>query len=191
LRISAHLPEAIDLKRYGDIEWEYARPIAEALASSPQFKTWLLSQTRFAPLAENAVLLHEEMKMKRSATAETWWRSHFTEKCRCEGCSGQETDLLAIFQSDEMRFALHVEVKQPKDNFRKEKDQSRNYALRAACWARAAPAKVLDHDDADTLLIFSEKRRQDYSKEIEEFGASVSFEDIWGAFPEIMPISEK
>jgi hypothetical protein len=48
-----------------------------------------------------------------------WNLSHCTEKCRCQGCSGQETDILAIFEAATgTRFGLHFEVKQPADNSR-------------------------------------------------------------------------
>ncbi|MEQ8655461.1 MAG: hypothetical protein RIC87_23615 [Kiloniellales bacterium] len=171
--------------RYGGIEWEYAAPIADALVASSEFRGWLLKKTRFAHQADQAILLHREMKARRSANAETWWRSYFTEKCRCQGCSGQETDMLAIFMSGGARFALHIEIKQPKDRFPTHKDQARNYGLRAACWAHSAPASVLEHEDADTVLVYAEKRRFDYSDQLKKFGAAVTFEEISSTFEEI------
>jgi hypothetical protein len=171
--------------RYGSIEYAYATPIAEALAEMDSFKRWFIGRTRFAD-DSNAVLLHNEMRLARSQVAENWWRSHFTEACRCRGCSGQETDLLAIFRKgDGSRFALHCEVKQPKDEFPTGKNQGINYNLRARCWSRSSPPKVLQHDDADTLLICSKFRLSDYGTNTTPFGTIVTFEQIAREFPDV------
>ena len=164
--------------RYGSEEWKYAEPVARALVESPEFLIWFLSRTRFAPYAQEAVLLHRERKARRSASSETWWRSHYTEKCRCKGCSGQETDMLAVFSAAPNRFALHIEVKQPKDKFPSNRDQAGNYGLRAACWVRTPPRSVLPHSDAETVLLFSETRRAEYSEHIQKFGSSITFEEM-------------
>ncbi len=164
--------------RYGSEEWKYAEPVASALAENPEFLVWFLSRTRFAPHAQRAALLHREMKAMRSASSETWWRSHYTEKCRCEGCSGQETDMLAVFSAAPNRFALHIEVKQPMDKFPSHRDQARNYQLRAACWVRTPPRAVLPHSDAETVLLFSESRRAEYSDHIQKFGSSITSEEM-------------
>lgn len=169
--------------KYGSIEWAYADPFARALVENREFLVWLLGRTAFRPMAQEAVLMHNEMKLKRSPTSETWWRSHYTEKCRCEGCSGQETDLLAVFAAGSNRFALHIEVKQPKDSFPTTKDQASNYGFRAACWVRSPPKAVLRHTAAETMLLFSESRRVDYAAHIPKFGSSVTFEEIAKAFP--------
>ncbi len=170
--------------RYGSVEWAYAEPIARALQESAEFRRWFLNQTRFGIHARNAVLLHEPMKSQRSASAESWWRSHYTEKCRCPGCSGQETDLLAVFDSAGTRFALHVEIKRPGDSFPAHKDQAGNYRLRAACWARQAPAAVLPHNDADTILVCAESQMAEFAPHLSKFGAALTFEVIAQALPQ-------
>jgi hypothetical protein len=147
--------------RFGGVEWTYAEPFAQAVVGQAAFRAWVLGRTRFAPCVREAVLLHEAMKSKRTKVAESWWRSHYTEKCRCRGCSGQETDLLAVFQVGKPCFALHIKVKQPDDDVDPKKDQAANYALRAECWVRQAPERVLPHAAADTMLLFSERRRAD------------------------------
>lgn len=172
--------------RYGGIEWTYAEPIARALVESRDFRCWFLQQTRFSEHAEEAVLLNEEMQARRAASAETWWRSHFTEKCRCPGCSGQETDLLAVFARGSFRFAIHVEVKRPGDKFPKQKDQAHNYSLRAQCWARRPPSAILPHHDADTMLIFSKSQQEEFAPHRAKFGASATFEAISRALPQGM-----
>jgi hypothetical protein len=170
--------------RYGSVEYQFAAPFAEALTRDVAFRTWVLKRTMFATYADDARLLDKEMHALRSPSAESYWRSHYTEKCRCPGCRGQETDLLAVFESGRnYRFALHVEIKQPKDKFPNEKDQAANYSLRAACWVRSPPKAVLPHSSADTMLLFSEAKRQDYGSHLPKFGSVLSFEEVAAVSP--------
>ena len=96
--------------------------------------------------------------------------------------------MLCIFSAAGSRFALHVEVKQPLDNFSPKKDQAKNYGLRADCWARASPKAVLAHSAADTMLLFSETRRADYLEHIHKFGSSMTFEEITKNFPKVVSL---
>lgn len=173
--------------RYGSIKWTYAEPFARALVEQPAFRAWVLERTCFAPMATGALVLAEQMMDQRSRKAESWWRSHSTERCRCPGCFGQETDLLAVFEARQLRFALHVEVKQPTDDFPTDRDQAESYALRAVCWARSAPQRVLPHAAADTMLLFSEGRRESYAAHIPKFGSAMTFEEAARAFPQVAP----
>lgn len=169
---------------YGSLEYAYAEPFASALVVDPAFRCWVLRQTKFAPYAAEARLLHEEMGARRSKGSATWWRSHFTEKCRCQGCSGQETDILAVFEVvTGHRFALHVEVKQPTDRFPVDKDQAANYALRAQCWVTSAPKAVLPHAAADTALLCGVSKLEEYRSHLPKFGAVITFEDVAKMFP--------
>lgn len=168
---------------YGSVEFAYAEPFANSLVTDPAFRSWVVRQSKFAVFAQGARLLHEEMWAKRSKSSSTWWRSHYTEKCRCQGCRGQETDILAIFEATNgMRFGLHFEVKQPADDFTKE-DQAANYAIRANCWATSAPAAVVPHSDAATMLLCSALKLSDYAPHVSKFGSRITFEEISGAFP--------
>src|SRR5271163_3840627 len=98
-------------KSYGSTEFAYAKPFADALVDDPAFRSWVLRRTKFAHLAEGSRLLSEEMKARRSSSSTNWWRSHYTDE---DG----ETDILAVFEAAAgFRFALHFEVKQPKDRF--------------------------------------------------------------------------
>ncbi len=100
------------------------------------------------------------------------------------GCSGQETDISAIFEAGTgMRFGLHFEVKQPTDKFSTKKDQDANYALRANCWATSAPKAVVPHADAATVLLCSASKRSEYSPHLSKFGTVITFEGIAGMFP--------
>ncbi len=170
---------------YGSIEFSYAEPFANTLEADPAFRSWVLRRTKFAGFAESARLLHEEMQARRSGSSKTWWRSHFTERCRCQGCSGQETDILAIFEAmTSMRFGLHFEVKQPADKFPAKKDQAANYALRAKCWAASAPKAIVPHDDAATVLLCSTSKLTEYSPHLLKFGSVITFEEVAKAFPQ-------
>jgi hypothetical protein len=134
----------------------------------------------------NARLLDEEMKAWRGNASAEWWRFHFTEKCRCDGCSGKETDILAIFEhTSKLRFALHFEVKHPNDKFKYDGIQSRGYPLRAQCWTTNPPARVLPHQKASTVLLFSETRRAEYASHLPPFRTLITLEDIERKFPEV------
>ncbi len=170
---------------YGSVEFAYAEPFANALLATPAFRSWVLGQTKFAAFQREARLLHNEMRAQRSKSSATWWRSHFTEKCRCQGCRGQETDILAVFEaSSGMRFGLHFEVKQPADKFPTKKDQAANYTLRAQCWATSAPKSVVPHADAATVLLCSASKLTEYSPHLPKFGTVITFEEIARTYPE-------
>ena len=172
--------------RYGDLEFAYAEPIAEAIAHLPSFRTWMLSRTIFSASAETSRVLVEEMRAKRGKSAQTWWRSHYTERCRCNGCSGQETDILTVFEDAAgERFAIHFEVKQPTDRFPSGKDQAANYRQRAACWTTKPPPAVVPHHHAATGLLYSARREQDYLPNLSKFDFAVTFEEIRQSFPMI------
>ena len=170
---------------YGHKELLYAEPFANALVENDEFRSWILKRTKFAPYADSAKVLAGEMLAQRSVGTKYWWRSHYTESCRCFGCSGHETDLLAIFEDAKReRFALHVEVKHPGDSFKKE-NQARAYPERAKCWVRNPPAPVLVHSDATTALLFSDARRGDYGGNLRHFDVRITFEDIRKEFPDM------
>ena len=170
---------------YGAIELMYAEPFANALVDDPAFRAWVLQQTMFSTFAD-ARLLHREMQMQRNA--KYWWRSHFTEACRCQGCSGQETDLLAIFETETgFRFALNFEVKHPGDRFKQDGRQAASYPIRAQCWAGRTPAKVLPHSMATTALLCSDTKLIEYAAHISHFASVFTFEEIKRRFPGASP----
>lgn len=172
--------------RYGSVEYQYAAPIAEALVSDAEFRRYVLSRSEFAEFADARILNKEIASHRSNATAE-WWRFHFTEKCRCNGCSGKETDIFTVFESATgMRFAIHFEIKQPKDKFKADGIQSRGYPLRAKCWADKAPAKVLKHHKASTGIFFSEDKRQEYGEHLPHFKTQITFEEVERDFPHLV-----
>jgi hypothetical protein len=170
--------------KYGSVEYGYAAPLAQALITDAAFRRWVLLRSEFAEFSD-ARLLHEEMASWRGNAKAKWWRFHFTEKCRCAGCSGKETDLLAMFESSGVRFALHFEIKQPNDKFKSDGIQSRGYPLRAQCWAATPPAKVLPHHRASTGLFFSEQKRGEYEQHLSSFKTLITFEEIERDFPQV------
>jgi hypothetical protein len=167
---------------YGARELAYARPFAERLVDDMNFVAWVLAQTKFAIHARNVRLLHKEMAARRKA--EFWWRSHYTEKCRCPGCCGQETDILAVFEAAAgQRFALHIEVKQPTDKF-SNPGQAAAYPVRAQCWSADGknPRSVLEHTDAATVLLCSTDKLEEYAPYLQHFGSVITFEDLHRLF---------
>ena len=176
--------------RYGAREYRYARPLAEALQVNQQFRRWFLGRTEFASYQDSAILLHEKQRLVRSPSAENWWRSYWVGSAyqfKSE-CGERETDLLAVFEvEDEMRFALHVEVKAPGDRFGVE--QARDYNRRARCWAGAGrnPRTVLPHDMATTVLCCEARFGERCAVEASHFACVVTFEEIaehLGDFPD-------
>jgi len=134
----------------------------------------------------DARLLHREMQVQRNARY--WWRSHFTEACRCQGCSGQETDLLAVFETETgFRFALHVEVKHPGDKFKQGGRQATSYPIRAQCWTGKTPAKVVRHSMATTALLCSDTKLFEHADHSSHFANVFTFEEIKRRFPGASP----
>jgi hypothetical protein len=177
-------------------ELMYALPFANALVIDRGFRSWVLRKTKFADFAEQARLLDKEMLAKRSKGTKYWWRHHYHTKCPCFGCRGKEeskesreTDIFAVFEAaPEDCFALHIEVKYPGDKFSK-KEQAPAYRHRAKCWATPGktPEKVLPHNDATTMLLFSEAQRGGFAPYIPHFDVPITFEQIRENFPSATP----
>ena len=167
--------------RYGANEWLYAQPLADALVTDVDFRAWFLQQTVFSAQAREARLLWEEQQLKRTSSAENWWRSHFawTRYPYLSECGSRETDLLAVFETPlGFRFALHIEVKAPGDKFRRH--QALDYSRRASCWAGAgrAPHTVPEHDVASTVLCCPANFAIAHSADVQHFASLVTLEEI-------------
>jgi hypothetical protein len=171
--------------KYGSVEYTYAAPIARGLVEDPAFRRWVLSKSGFSR-SSDARLLNKEMRSHRQNPTAEWWRFYFTEGCRCLGCSGKETDILAMFEETSgSRFAIHFEVKQPKDKFKPDGVQARGYPLRAECCVRKSPPKVLPHQNASTGIFFSEAKRSEYEPHLQNFQTKITFEEIEQEFPHL------
>ena len=169
--------------RYAALDYPHAKAFADGLVNGHEFRKWVLRQIGFD---EDARLLHEEMFAQRSSGTENmeWWNSHFTMSCGCPGCvGGKETDLLAIFESTTgRRLALHIEVKHPRARFTNQ-TQAPLYVVRAKCWVKKAPPTILPHNDAKTVLLFSERKRQEYAQHLRHFRPLITLEDVAKNFP--------
>jgi hypothetical protein len=171
--------------KYGSAEYAYADPIARGLVEDAAFRRWVLSKSTFSKSSGARILDKEMRSHRRNSTAE-WWRFYFTESCRCLGCSGKETDILAIFEDTSgLRFAMHFEIKQPKDKFKSDGIQARGYPLRAECWVGKPPPRVLPHQAASTGIFFSEAKRTGYGPHLDSFQTKVTFEEIEKEFPHL------
>lgn len=167
---------------YGAQEFAYAQPFADTLASDGDFRSWVIGRTIFASQAQDAHLLDREMWATRAPGSKTWWRSHYTEACRCEGDCGKETDLLAIFAGrDGYRFAIHIEVKRPGDRFGA--GQAKAYPIRAQCWITKPPRSVLPHSAATTALLCGETDLMGFGSNVSYFPTVFTFEEISRTFP--------
>ena len=168
---------------YGPVEYRYAAPIAKALAEDGEFRRWVLSRSKFAD-STDARILHEEIRGHRKNPTAEWWRFHFTPTCDCLGCDGgKETDIFTVFDDGSKRFAIHFEVKQPKDKFKADGVQARGYPLRAECWIAKTPRTVLPHSEATTGIFFSEAKRDEYAPYLGYFPVQITFEEIEKKFP--------
>lgn len=171
--------------KYGSVEYGYAEPIARALVEDSAFRQWVLSKSKFAK-SSDARILNQEMRSHRQNPTAEWWRFYFTEGCRCLGCSGKETDILSMFEDNSgSRFAIHFEIKQPKDKFKADGIQSRGYPVRAECWVAKPPPRVLPHQDASTGIFFSESKRAEYEPHLDSFHTKITFEEIEAEFPHL------
>jgi hypothetical protein len=143
---------------YGMKELSYAQPFADRLQNDRAFRSWVLQKTEFKGEAGHAWLMAGEMLSLRGLGAQFYWRSHYSEKCRCSGCSGQETDVLSVFGSHVWKtVCLHTEVKHPGDRFNSPR-QAASYRLRARCWCAKPPKSVVPHREAATILLCSERK---------------------------------
>ena len=169
--------------KYGAKEKAFSEPFADQLAKDPAFLRWVLDRTKFRNL-KGARVLADEMKKKRSKVATTWSASHYTESCRCFGCEGSETDILAIVaDANGQTVAMHIEVKQPSDSFNLDRRQAERYPVRAACWVSKAPHNVVSHVDACTMLLCSSDKLSEFASEADHFDTVITFEEIARDFP--------
>lgn len=144
---------------------------ADKLIESANFKNWLLDQTKFAPFASQAKLLHEEQAMR---PAKRWWRHWW---CKVpELAADSETDIFLVFQVADggHRFALHIENKLAKSTFTN--FQAEAYDFRARHMMNKP--KYLSYSDFETILIAPLSFRDLYRSKSDLFDRYISHEDI-------------
>jgi hypothetical protein len=167
--------------RYGHIEHEYASRFAGALVEDPDFRGWVLRHTRFA--GRECRVLNEEMRHRRTNPNAPWWKNHFNPACKCHGCEGgRETDIFVVFEdTSSCRFALHVEVKQPRDSWGK--TQAERYPIRARCWVASSPKRILPHTEAATMLLCPATKLGPYEAQARSFDSVITFEEVAALYP--------
>ena len=155
-------------------ELQLDRAFADHLASSEEFRGWVLAKTKFKRYADLARLLdREQITAKPRKKPENWWRHWW---CKLEDGSESETDIFATFQlqGTDLRFALHIEDKPPHGQFTK--DQYLNYKRRAACMARQP--KYMDYSDFATLLLAPSSFISAHTSEVSHFDNTITYESI-------------
>ena len=154
------------------VELALNEALAEALVEQSHFRNWFLSKTRFACSECECVLTRSDNPWTTStfdfANAETG----VVERITRQG----ETDVLAVFQLGEGRdcFALHVENKLAHSRFTKY--QPEGYAARAAKWV--GNPRYGTYQEWQTVLVAPASFRRRYLAQVEQFGASISHEEI-------------
>jgi hypothetical protein len=143
---------------YSELELRYARPVANALLESSEFRRWLLAGTKHENDASDARPTVEEQRRLRSPKMKNpYWFNYWCgkdSKCACRIGTGLETDILLLFESTDGRtLGLHIEVKRPSEHLGN--GQAESYPRRAACWANpnTRPRTVPPHHDFLTMLI--------------------------------------
>ena len=148
---------------------------AEALEHSVHFQSWLLGGGRFARYATRARLLHEEQANAR--TAKLWWKHWW---CRLPDRSEGETDIFAVFQSEEgLRFALHIEDKPPHGSL--EMRQAASYRRRAAF--KANDPGWLNYSDFEVLLLAPAAFLTAHKECLAQFDRGVPYEEVAAFVP--------
>jgi hypothetical protein len=151
------------MAKYSPLEFRYARPLARAIMTRPDFRHWLLRRTKYASVAAGSCPVPKlQAKIRKKKEQRRWyWFNHFcrdTCSCQVEGWKPgdtrrTETDILIILREPfGLNFALHIEVKPPGEDFRQW--QAETYPRRGKCWSNpeTRPATVLEHVGFVTLL---------------------------------------
>jgi hypothetical protein len=160
-------------------ELDLDRAIAEKIASSQDFRTWLLKQTKFASDASDALLLiDEQIAAKPKKKPENWWRHWW---CELGPGDGSETDIFVVFgfPNSNRRIALHIEDKPPHGKF--EPNQHVNYGRRAKHMANNP--NYMDYGDYATILIAPESFLAKNAAEVGHFDTRISYESIASEIP--------
>ena len=160
-------------------EAELDRAFADAVAESADFRRWVLTQTRFRALADEAILLRDEQIHARPKVArENWWRHWW---CALQDRSESETDIFLVFgvRNSEKRVALHIENKPPHGKFTLHQDL--NYRRRAKFMA--GDGRYLGYSDFVTAILAPQRFLQRYAEQVRNFDLSFSYEAVSNFIP--------
>lgn len=142
---------------YSEQELKYARPLANAVLDSSDFRRWMFAGTSVADLIEGATPIGDvQAQLRSNRLKNPWWFNYFCpldKRCECRVGTGIETDILIMFENSLLqRIAAHIEVKRPGDTLGI--GQAESYSRRAQCWAHAVhrPRTVPPHEHAITII---------------------------------------
>jgi hypothetical protein len=169
---------------YGSVEHGYCEPVAEALASDPEFARFFMMRAGVGDWAESFVCLKQEQAQLRTS-GKYWWKNVFCSESRCEcpNLSGREIDILVVFQRmDGERLGLHIECKHPGDKF--SKGQAARYRERLSCWTKdgKGPRTIPRHRAALAILMCGRHHRH-MADDVAQFDGVIFFDEISARLP--------
>ncbi|PPD40921.1 MAG: hypothetical protein CTY15_14265 [Methylocystis sp.] len=147
---------------------------AAKLLESHEFRSWLLSRTKFARLWPLARLLKEEQE--EAQTAGPWWGN-----LRTETHGGLATKMLYVFEVEQtkLRFALHLEmVKQAGELEASEQGSYRTFAQ-----AMMNQEAFLNYMDFETVLLAPQALIVGDARTL-NFDRRIPFETVAGFVPQ-------
>lgn len=166
---------------YSELELRYARPVANAILESSDFRQWLLAGTKHESGASGARPAGDLQRRLRSPGMKNpYWFNYWCGKdsrCACRIGSGIETDILIMLDyANGRRVGLHIEVKRPGEELGN--GQAESYPRRAACWANpnTRPKTVPPHQDFLTMLICGRELSSD--ERLKHFDKVVFHDDV-------------
>ncbi|SKA28512.1 hypothetical protein [Novilysobacter spongiicola] len=160
-------------------ESELDRAFADAVATSADFRQWVLAQTPFRESARTAILLRNEQIHARPKVAPAnWWRHWW---CALDDSTESETDIFLVFElgQTQKRCALHIENKPPHGKFTP--SQYLNYRRRAEFMA--SESKYLNYSEFVTVILAPEQFLKRYASQVCSFDLSLSYEAVSGFVP--------
>ena len=161
-------------------EQELDRAFADHLVQSKEFCIWVLEQTKFANLAQDAILLYKEQAdEKPRKRPENWWRHWW---CRLDDRSESETDIFAVFgfYDTDNRIALHIEDKPPHGKFTP--NQWVNYSRRGQFML--GKEQYMNYSEFTTILLAPNRFLHANSDKVHYFECLISYESVSAFIPE-------
>ncbi|HCY87639.1 MAG TPA: hypothetical protein DHV36_21070 [Desulfobacteraceae bacterium] len=161
-------------------EFKLDLAFASKIESSHSFCRWVLDQTKFKELSNEAILLREEqIALKPKKKPENWWRHWW---CRLDDGTESETDIFLVFgfPNSDKRIALHIEDKLSYGEFTP--NQYINYDRRAQFMANKK--EFMNYSGYTTILLAPEKFFADNVRRINHFECHISYESVAEVIPE-------
>lgn len=150
---------------------------ANKIVESHEFRSWLLSRTKFAKLWPHARLLKEEQAAARAG--KPWWKNWW---CRVpEYDSDLATNIFVVFEIErtKLRFALHIENIGPFETFGE--NESESYKARALYMMNRD--RFLSYMDFETVLLAPREFILNDSRSL-NFDRRIPYETIAGFAPQ-------